>query len=173
MAFVIVCLLLPSIQIVWIVTCVGSILLGLDIGLAVGLGIEMIAVVFRTQLWVWLNAVIWQQGSENLQQQNIYKGYIFRTLRVWFSYSESNNICPLFSSPHCCVLANISGTDIYRNRKDYVNVSHLLYNYRFPSHRLQWRNIPQSCFKGNTNGQPKSDMVFCSSIYVSAQNNDS
>lgn len=50
MAFVIVCPLSPSIQIVWIVTCVASILLGLDIGLAVGLGIEMIAVVFRTQL---------------------------------------------------------------------------------------------------------------------------
>ncbi|MCJ8743350.1 hypothetical protein PDJAM_G00093080 [Pangasius djambal] len=59
---------------VWVVTCVASILLGLDLGLAVGLGAEMIAVVFRTQF------------------------------------------------PHCCVLANISGTDIYRNRKDYVNI---------------------------------------------------
>ncbi|XP_067861509.1 chloride anion exchanger-like [Heptranchias perlo] len=26
------------------------------------------------------------------------------------------------SSPYCSVLANISGTDIYRNRKDYVNI---------------------------------------------------
>ncbi|KAG7320374.1 hypothetical protein KOW79_016227, partial [Hemibagrus wyckioides] len=60
--------------VVWVVTCVASILLGLDLGLAVGLGVEMIAVVFRTQF------------------------------------------------PHCCVLANISGTDIYRNRKDYVNI---------------------------------------------------
>ncbi|TSK13248.1 Pendrin [Bagarius yarrelli] len=60
--------------VVWIVTCVASILLGLDLGLAVGLGAEMLAVVFRTQF------------------------------------------------PHCCVLANISGTDIYRNRKDYVNI---------------------------------------------------
>ncbi|GAA6097249.1 solute carrier family 26 member 3, tandem duplicate 2 [Tachysurus ichikawai] len=60
--------------VVWVVTCAASILLGLDLGLAVGLGAEMIAVVFRTQF------------------------------------------------PHCCVLANISGTEIYRNRKDYVNI---------------------------------------------------
>ncbi|XP_062862352.1 solute carrier family 26 member 3, tandem duplicate 2 [Trichomycterus rosablanca] len=59
---------------VWIVTCVASILLGLDLGLAVGLGVELIVVVFRTQY------------------------------------------------PRCCVLANISGTDIYRDRKDYVNI---------------------------------------------------
>ncbi|XP_060745503.1 solute carrier family 26 member 3, tandem duplicate 2 [Tachysurus vachellii] len=59
---------------VWVVTCVASILLGLDLGLAVGLGAEMIVVVFRTQF------------------------------------------------PHCCVLANIAGTEIYRNRKDYVNI---------------------------------------------------
>ncbi|XP_060759518.1 solute carrier family 26 member 3, tandem duplicate 2 [Neoarius graeffei] len=60
--------------VVWVVTYVASILLGLDIGLAVGLGAEMIALLFRTQF------------------------------------------------PHCCVLANIPGTDIYRNRKDYVNM---------------------------------------------------
>ncbi|KAG7269664.1 LOW QUALITY PROTEIN: hypothetical protein CRUP_019053 [Coryphaenoides rupestris] len=37
--------------VVWLVTCLASILLGLDIGLAVGLGIELITVVFRTQLY--------------------------------------------------------------------------------------------------------------------------
>ncbi|KAG7269666.1 hypothetical protein CRUP_019055 [Coryphaenoides rupestris] len=37
--------------VVWLVTCVASILLGLDIGLGVGLGIELITVVFRTQLY--------------------------------------------------------------------------------------------------------------------------
>ena len=37
-------------QVVWLVTCVASILLGLDLGLAVGLGIELLTVVFRTQL---------------------------------------------------------------------------------------------------------------------------
>uniref|UniRef100_A0AAR2LVY9 SLC26A/SulP transporter domain-containing protein n=1 Tax=Pygocentrus nattereri TaxID=42514 RepID=A0AAR2LVY9_PYGNA len=37
-------------QIVWIVTCVASIFLGLDLGLAVGLGVELLVVVFRTQL---------------------------------------------------------------------------------------------------------------------------
>uniref|UniRef100_A0A4W4DT17 STAS domain-containing protein n=1 Tax=Electrophorus electricus TaxID=8005 RepID=A0A4W4DT17_ELEEL len=60
--------------VVWIVTCVASILLGLDLGLAVGLGAELIAVVFRTQC------------------------------------------------PRCCVLANIAGTDIYRDRKDYTSI---------------------------------------------------
>ncbi|XP_046730298.1 solute carrier family 26 member 3, tandem duplicate 2 isoform X3 [Silurus meridionalis] len=64
----------PPDCVVWVVTCVASILLGLDLGLAVGLGAELISVVFRAQF------------------------------------------------PHCYVLANISGTDIYRNRKDYVNI---------------------------------------------------
>ena len=39
-------------QVVWLVTCVASILLGLDLGLGVGLGVELLTVVFRTQLWV-------------------------------------------------------------------------------------------------------------------------
>ncbi|XP_063073943.1 solute carrier family 26 member 3, tandem duplicate 2 [Engraulis encrasicolus] len=60
--------------VVWVVTCVASILLGLDLGLAVGLGIELITVVFRTQF------------------------------------------------PRCSVLANINGTDIYRDRKDYLSM---------------------------------------------------
>ncbi|XP_037393694.1 solute carrier family 26 member 3, tandem duplicate 2 isoform X1 [Pygocentrus nattereri] len=60
--------------IVWIVTCVASIFLGLDLGLAVGLGVELLVVVFRTQF------------------------------------------------PRCSVLANITGTDIYRDRKDYINI---------------------------------------------------
>ena len=33
-------------------TCIASIFLGLDLGLAVGLGIELITVVFRAQLCV-------------------------------------------------------------------------------------------------------------------------
>ncbi|XP_036374300.1 solute carrier family 26 member 3, tandem duplicate 2 [Megalops cyprinoides] len=60
--------------VVWIVTCVASILLGLDLGLAVGLGVELLAVVFRTQF------------------------------------------------PRCSVLVNIKGTDIYRDRKDYLSI---------------------------------------------------
>ncbi|XP_066522945.1 solute carrier family 26 member 3, tandem duplicate 2 [Hoplias malabaricus] len=59
---------------VWILTCVASIFLGLDLGLAVGLGVELIVVVFRTQF------------------------------------------------PRCSVLANFTGTDIYRDRKDYINL---------------------------------------------------
>ncbi|KAI1888101.1 hypothetical protein AGOR_G00181580 [Albula goreensis] len=60
--------------VVWIVTCVASILLGLDLGLAVGLGAELLIVVFRTQF------------------------------------------------PRCSLLANIKGTDIYRDRKDHLNI---------------------------------------------------
>ncbi|KAK7130120.1 hypothetical protein R3I94_009034 [Phoxinus phoxinus] len=60
--------------IVWVGTCLAAIFLGLDIGLAIGLGLELITVVFRAQF------------------------------------------------PRCSILANISGTDIYRDRKDYVNI---------------------------------------------------
>lgn len=37
-------------QVVWVGTCLGATLLGLDIGLAVGLGVELLTVVFRIQL---------------------------------------------------------------------------------------------------------------------------
>ncbi|XP_008288999.1 chloride anion exchanger-like [Stegastes partitus] len=59
--------------VVWILTCIAAILLGLDLGLAAGLGVELISVVLRTQF------------------------------------------------PRCSVLANISGTDIYKDRKDYIS----------------------------------------------------
>ncbi|XP_076578954.1 solute carrier family 26 member 3 [Chaetodon auriga] len=59
---------------VWVVTCVAATLLGLDLGLAVGLGVELLTVIFRTQF------------------------------------------------PRCSVLANIPGTDLYRDRKDYLNI---------------------------------------------------
>lgn len=43
------------VQVVWLGTCVASVLLGLDLGLAAGLGIELISVVLRAQLSVlWL-----------------------------------------------------------------------------------------------------------------------
>ncbi|MGH0150461.1 UNVERIFIED_CONTAM: hypothetical protein FKN15_053145 [Acipenser sinensis] len=60
--------------VVWLVTFIASVFLGLDLGLAVGLGIEFVTVVFRTQF------------------------------------------------PRCSVLANIKGTDVYRDRKDYISV---------------------------------------------------
>uniref|UniRef100_A0A8C4IK44 STAS domain-containing protein n=1 Tax=Dicentrarchus labrax TaxID=13489 RepID=A0A8C4IK44_DICLA len=60
--------------VVWVVTCLGAILLGLDIGLAVGLGVELLTVVFRTQF------------------------------------------------PRCSVLANIQGTNLYRDHKDYLHI---------------------------------------------------
>ncbi|XP_074553841.1 chloride anion exchanger-like [Halichoeres trimaculatus] len=60
--------------VVWLTTCIASIFLGLDIGLAVGLGVELISVVLRVQF------------------------------------------------PRCSVLANIQGTDIYKDRKDYINI---------------------------------------------------
>ncbi|CAJ1055629.1 chloride anion exchanger-like isoform X2 [Xyrichtys novacula] len=60
--------------VVWLGTCISAIFLGLDLGLAVGLGIELLTVVFRTQF------------------------------------------------PRCSVLGNISGTDLYRDRKDYVDL---------------------------------------------------
>ncbi|XP_041833648.1 chloride anion exchanger-like [Melanotaenia boesemani] len=60
--------------VVWVVTCIASTLLGLDLGLAVGLGVELICVVLRIQF------------------------------------------------PRCSLLANIKGTDIYKDRKDYVSI---------------------------------------------------
>ncbi|XP_029019300.1 chloride anion exchanger-like [Betta splendens] len=60
--------------VVWIATCLASVLLGLDLGLAAGLGVELISVVIRAQF------------------------------------------------PRCCVLANIRGTDIYKDRKDYIDI---------------------------------------------------
>nr|AQQ13389.1 solute carrier family 26 member 3 [Sciaenops ocellatus] len=60
--------------VVWVLTCLGATLLGLDLGLAVGLGVELLTVVFRTQF------------------------------------------------PRCSVLANITGTDLYRDRKDYLQI---------------------------------------------------
>lgn len=60
--------------IVWLGTCIAAIFLGLDIGLAVGLGIELISVVLRVQF------------------------------------------------PRCSLLASIRGTDIYKDRKDYVDI---------------------------------------------------
>ncbi|KAG7236846.1 hypothetical protein INR49_000224 [Caranx melampygus] len=60
--------------VVWLGTCIASILLGLDLGLAAGLGVELLSVVLRTQF------------------------------------------------PRCSVLANIKGTDIYKDRKDYIDI---------------------------------------------------
>ncbi|XP_068162837.1 chloride anion exchanger-like isoform X2 [Antennarius striatus] len=60
--------------VVWLGTCIASILLGLDLGLAAGLGVELITVVLRAQF------------------------------------------------PRCSLLANIKGTDIYKDRKDYINI---------------------------------------------------
>ncbi|XP_053270640.1 chloride anion exchanger [Pleuronectes platessa] len=60
--------------VVWLCTCIASILLGLDLGLAAGLGVELISVVLRTQF------------------------------------------------PRCSQLANIRGTDIYKDRKDYIDI---------------------------------------------------
>ncbi|XP_056444029.1 chloride anion exchanger-like [Gadus chalcogrammus] len=73
--------------VVWLVTCIASIFLGLDLGLAVGLGIELITVVFRAQF------------------------------------------------PRCSVLANINGTDIYKDRKDYhyINEPEGVKIFRIPS----------------------------------------
>uniref|UniRef100_A0A3B4A1Q0 STAS domain-containing protein n=1 Tax=Periophthalmus magnuspinnatus TaxID=409849 RepID=A0A3B4A1Q0_9GOBI len=60
--------------VVWVGTCTAAIFLGLDLGLAVGLGVELLTVVFRAQF------------------------------------------------PRCSVLANIRGTDLYRDRKDYLHI---------------------------------------------------
>ncbi|XP_060759216.1 solute carrier family 26 member 3 [Neoarius graeffei] len=60
--------------VIWVVTCAASIILSLDLGLAVGIGVQLFTVVFRTQY------------------------------------------------PRCSVLANIIGTDIYRDRKDYTSI---------------------------------------------------
>ncbi|XP_053575153.1 chloride anion exchanger-like [Bombina bombina] len=59
---------------VWIVTFIAAVLLGLDLGLAAGVGFELLTVVFRTQF------------------------------------------------PKCSQVANIGGSNIYKNRKDYRNI---------------------------------------------------
>ncbi|XP_077328503.1 chloride anion exchanger-like [Lithobates pipiens] len=59
---------------VWVVTFVAAVLLGLDLGLAAGVGFELLTVVFRAQF------------------------------------------------PKCSQVANVTGTEIYRNRKDYTNI---------------------------------------------------
>ncbi|XP_061571166.1 chloride anion exchanger-like [Cololabis saira] len=60
--------------VVWVGTCIAAIFLGLDVGLAVGLGVELLSVILRVQF------------------------------------------------PRCSVLANIKGTDIYRDRKDHIRI---------------------------------------------------
>ncbi|KAM7377887.1 hypothetical protein PAMA_013007 [Pampus argenteus] len=60
--------------VVWLGTCLASIFLGLDLGLAAGLGVELLSVVLRAQF------------------------------------------------PRCSVLVNIKGTDIYKDKKDYINI---------------------------------------------------
>ncbi|XP_077449761.1 chloride anion exchanger-like isoform X2 [Stigmatopora argus] len=60
--------------VVWVATCMAAIFLGLDLGLAAGLAVELLSVVLRAQF------------------------------------------------PRCSVLANIRGTDIYKDRKDYVDI---------------------------------------------------
>ncbi|MEQ2226322.1 hypothetical protein ILYODFUR_026322 [Ilyodon furcidens] len=60
--------------VVWVGTCLGAILLGLDLGLAFGLGVELLTVVFRAQF------------------------------------------------PRCSILANIPGTDLYKDKKDYLQI---------------------------------------------------
>ncbi|KAM4676728.1 chloride anion exchanger-like [Discoglossus pictus] len=59
---------------VWVVTCIAAIILGLDFGLAAGVGYELLTVVFRTQF------------------------------------------------PKFTLLANIGRSNIYRNRKDYLDI---------------------------------------------------
>ncbi|KAK3544683.1 hypothetical protein QTP86_026152 [Hemibagrus guttatus] len=73
--------------VIWVTTCAASIILSLDLGLAVGLGVELFTVVFRTQF------------------------------------------------PRCSVLANIIGTDLYRDRKDYTSIyePHGVKIFRIPS----------------------------------------
>ncbi|KAM8972099.1 chloride anion exchanger-like [Pelodytes ibericus] len=59
---------------VWVVTFLAAVLLGLDLGLAAGVGFELLTVVFRTQF------------------------------------------------PKCSQVANVGGSNIYRNRKDYKEI---------------------------------------------------
>ncbi|XP_066561040.1 pendrin [Amia ocellicauda] len=61
-------------SIIWVFTCIGSIILGLDLGLLAGVVFEMATVVVRTQF------------------------------------------------PSCSALANVPGTDLYKNIKDYKNL---------------------------------------------------
>ncbi|XP_043943072.1 chloride anion exchanger-like [Protopterus annectens] len=62
---------------VWVVSFIVVVLLGLDLGLAAAVGFELLTIIFRTQF------------------------------------------------PRCCVLGNINGTELYRDRKDYINIYEL------------------------------------------------
>ncbi|XP_063783146.1 chloride anion exchanger-like [Pseudophryne corroboree] len=59
---------------IWVVSFIAAVLLGLDLGLAAGVGFELLTVVFRAQF------------------------------------------------PKCSQVASVGGNDIYKNRKDYINI---------------------------------------------------
>lgn len=62
-----------------------------------------------------------------------------------------------YSSPRCSVLANITGTDIYKDRKDYMTVSKLMWT----KDTHQYLFILQDCEDGMSTHGP------CSIVYIS------
>ncbi|XP_042597307.1 chloride anion exchanger-like [Cyprinus carpio] len=96
--------------IVWVGTCLAAIFLGLDIGLAVGLGLELLTVVFRAQL------------PHSTVPSKISQTHIYTDIKNYFNIYEPEGV-KIFRIPSPIFFANI---DFFRDKlKDAVGFNPL------------------------------------------------
>ncbi|MCI4389102.1 hypothetical protein PGIGA_G00094040 [Pangasianodon gigas] len=148
----------------WVATCAAAIILNLPLGLAVGLGVELLTVVFRTQ-FPRCSVLANIRGTDIYRDRkdyiSIYEPGGVKIFRIpspiffanieffrdklvqavtWVATCAAAIILNLplglavglgvelltvvfrTQFPRCSVLANIRGTDIYRDRKDYISI---------------------------------------------------